>query len=97
VFSDNIQWSRDNLNLPGGAQFIDINHGRSPNWDLRLMATCKHHINSNSTFSWWAAWLGKHKNQLVIVPDKWFIGLDKHIRDIYPDDWIEMPAKPASS
>lgn len=39
--------------------------------DLNLMASCKALIMANSTFSWWAAFLGKA--QVVITPDKWFV------------------------
>lgn len=36
--------------------------------DMELMSLCKHHIISNSTFAWWAAWLDTKEDALVIGP-----------------------------
>jgi hypothetical protein len=36
------------------------------------MSRASHHIICNSSYSWWAAWLGKNPGQQVILPERWF-------------------------
>lgn len=38
--------------------------------DLNMMASCKSIIGANSSFTWWAAYLGNHEK--VIMPREWF-------------------------
>jgi hypothetical protein len=54
------------------------------------MAYCRHIVVANSTFSWWAAWLNRHPDKIVIAPRQWFgpelmDKLDTH--DLLPSDW----------
>jgi len=37
--------------------------------DFWLMLQCRHFIIANSTFSWWAAWLGQRSGAVVTCPD----------------------------
>jgi hypothetical protein len=56
--------------------------------DLQMMAGCKHHIISNSTFSWWGWWLSGKRGK-VIAPKKWFgeiAGISA--KDIYTPEMI---------
>ena len=59
--------------------------------DMYLMSQCKHHINANSTFSWWGAWLNDSIDKITIVPQEFISG--KEFVDVYPDNWIKIPAK----
>ena len=44
----------------------------NPLHDLHLMSLATHHIIANSSYSWWAAWLGEKPGQQVIMPDRWY-------------------------
>lgn len=54
-------------------QFPDVTYvtGQKDYQDLRLMMACDHFLISNSTFSWWASYLGEAEDKIVIVPKKW--------------------------
>lgn len=45
-------------------------------------------ICSNSSFSWWAAFLGRY-NENIIVPDRWFNDFEDH-EDIYIDRFTKI-------
>lgn len=58
--------------------------------DLCLMSQCTHFIIANSSFSWWAAYLGQKEGTKVVRPVQHFAGKLKDLstRDLYPEDWI---------
>lgn len=55
---------------------------------MLLMSACKHNIISNSTFSWWGAWLNSNKSKIVLCPNK-FIKSDI-TTDVYPETWLKI-------
>ncbi len=56
--------------------------------DLSIMMRCNHHIISNSSFSWWAAYLCRNENKIIKCPEIWF-GKDgpQDYYDLIPNDW----------
>jgi hypothetical protein len=72
IFSDDINWSRQQFVHLTNATFIDNNKGDDSFKDLLVMSACKNQIIANSTFSWWAAWLNDFKDKTVIAPQTWF-------------------------
>ena len=73
VFSDDIEWARANFIAQPNTVFIEPSENRLDAEELILMSCCHHHINANSSFSWWGAWLGEKEDSIVIVPNRWFV------------------------
>ena len=96
VFSDEPEWVRENIGLPFPMTIVDHNrvgNSRSPgseHEDLWLMTLCRHGILSNSSFSWWGAWLNPVRERVVIAPKQWVNELDLDLRDLIPEAWIRM-------
>ena len=40
--------------------------------DFHRLSRCAHHVIANSSFSWWAAWLGQTETSIVYAPAPWF-------------------------
>lgn len=90
VFSDDLAWARSNLGLVDNVTFVDHNTGASSYEDMRLMSLCQHHIIANSSFSWWAAWLGYHPAKQVLYPSNWFATEEKDISSLCPAAWTRI-------
>ena len=89
VFSDDIYWAQANLKLDAPTVFVGHNRAERNYEDLRLMSACRHFIIANSSFSWWAAWLGTAQDKLVYAPARWLNhGLDT--RDLIPPGWTQV-------
>lgn len=67
VFSDDIDWCLENFK--GDRIRIWTYQGEMDS--LSFMSACKHHIIANSSFSWWAAYLGINPDRRIIYPSKW--------------------------
>ena len=90
VFSDDPDWTRQNLPVPEPRHFISHNCGVSDHEDLRLMSACKHFVIANSTFSWWGAWLSTHSQKIVIAPKRWFVSAKYPTTDVIPTAWTTL-------
>lgn len=90
IFSDDLDWCKDNLPFAKDSVFVDENGGDRAHEDIFLMSHCSHNIIANSSFSWWGAWLNENLGD-VVAPKQWF--RDKRANDkmeIIPDRWIKL-------
>lgn len=87
IFSDDPTWVKANLMLED-CTVVDWNVGDESFQDLVLMSECHHQIIANSSFSWWAAFMNKHPEKLIIAPKRWFA--HKTSDCIVPAEWIQM-------
>lgn len=89
VFSDDIPWTREHLDIPYPCHFVDDNKGAESHNDMRLMSRCRHHIIANSSFSWWGAWLNPRADKIVVAPRRWFAN-DWDSKDLIPGGWVTL-------
>ncbi len=87
VFSDDQQWSAENIQFDIPTTHIVHNRGAESYLDLWLMSRCKHHVLANSSFSWWGAWLNENPLKTVIAPRRWFAGTVPDTSDLIPASW----------
>jgi hypothetical protein len=89
LFSDSakdLNWCKENIHAPN----IAFAEGHNDLQDFAVMQNCDHFIISNSTFSWWAAWLSRKSDKRVIAPKNWFyeeLFRGYRIRDLIPESW----------
>jgi hypothetical protein len=91
VFSDEIEWVKQNLPLPGPVTYRDA-PGLGDYEDFYLLSQCQHQVIANSTFSWWAAWLNPNPDKLVAGPHPWYRDPAYSSADIIPAAWARFPA-----
>lgn len=91
VFSDDITWVRQNMNIPGNATYIVCSNGKNLEdyEELTLMSFCKNNIIANSSFSWWGAWLNRNSEKIVIAPKQW-TAKNTENPNIIPETWIKL-------
>lgn len=91
VFSDDPAWVRAELRIGVPFLVVDRDVAGAPEWDLVLMAACRHHVIANSTFSWWGAWLDPRPDKRVVAPRRWFAGPNApDTRDLVPAHWLRV-------
>jgi hypothetical protein len=90
VFSDDLDWARDNLPTVRDVEYVGHNVGAQSFEDLRLMSNARHNIIANSGFSWWAAWLNNNKEKVVVGPRRWMRDPTYKTQDVLPATWIAV-------
>ena len=91
IFSDDVDWCRENLRLAKnqhivGHEFAGLKFATY----FYLMSACKHFIIPNSSFAWWAAWIAKNESKVVIGPSRWFADPTMDTSSVLPENWVHV-------
>lgn len=92
VSTNDLEFAR--LNVPQKDRNVIFLEGEPHYIDFFLLSMCKHNIITNSTFGWWAAWLNKNLDKIVVVPSCW-VDPNKYGGwniDVWPKEWIQIDA-----
>ena len=88
IFSDDVDWCREQF--CGQNEFV-VGHeysGDRFSTYLYLMKSCKHFVIPNSTFAWWAAYLGYSKESIVTRPKLFMPGIGHEHDELFDGlDW----------
>lgn len=86
LFTNDKEWAYTLADAEDGQNAVEIvDPAEEDDYaELVLMSRCKHNILANSSFSWWASYLNRNDDKIVIAPDRWLNGWD--CRDIYRED-----------
>ena len=87
VFSDNIQHVKSFFYESKNVVYIETG---SDIEQMCLMSHCDNNIIANSSYSWWAAWLNRNEDKIVVAPKKWFgpaYDATHNTKDIYCKNW----------
>ncbi|MDA9116980.1 alpha-1,2-fucosyltransferase [Pontimonas sp.] len=57
---------------------------------MLLMSEAAALVIGNSTFSWWAAYMGQAEKRPVIYPRPWLAREDFDDRDLFYPEWIGL-------
>lgn len=87
VFSDDPDWWREHGEMGDDVEIVE-DVGLPDTEDFKLMCQCQHYIIANSSFSWWAAWLGSGEDGSVYAPSAGFWSNPNTV----PDAWNILSA-----
>tara|TARA_R110002051_G_scaffold107128_4_gene180070 strand:- start:1404 stop:2261 length:858 start_codon:yes stop_codon:yes gene_type:complete len=98
VFSNDIEYAKnilegDNIYFIEPKGIDSYSYTSSEKDDLALLSLCDHHIITNSTYSWWGAYLSKNINKKVICPTNWLAGSSFINGNHFPPGWININNK----
>jgi hypothetical protein len=97
VVTDEPAWARANLRLPGPVDIASGGYPASPQEDLAVLASCRHHVIANSTFSWWGARLAEPPDAGgdVIAPTTWHMNGEPLEPGYLPASWTTLENAPS--
>lgn len=87
VLCEDTGWAKAHLRFDAPTFYAEEDAPLSPVEGMALLSRARHHVLSNSSFSWWGAWLADHEDQTVIAPRQWFADRPTDAQYRFPADW----------
>ena len=69
--SDDIEYARNHYLKNPQYDVVCQSKDFPVHYSLAAMSLCKHFIINNTTFGWWAQYLSKNENKIVVAPSRW--------------------------
>lgn len=88
VFTDDVYKAKSIF--PNAAFYISQEEISSPSERMLLMSMATNFIGSNSTYSWWAAFLMNQEIGTRIFPTPWFKNLKINTEHLLPPHWTQV-------
>ena len=88
VFSDDVAIAKELVDW--GDLYLGPSDVVCPVETLDLMSRATNIVGSNSSFSWWGAYLRDDNHGLRIMPRPWFSNPNLNDRDLLPKTWITL-------
>lgn len=85
VFSDEPEWCKREI-IGDNFSVVDL---KDDAVELCMMSKCKLHVISNSSYSWWGAYLSN--SPAVVAPKNWFGPQGpQNFNSIYENEWVRV-------
>jgi hypothetical protein len=88
VFTDELELAKELI--PNAYLYIDNTKVSNAGEKLLLMSKANSFIGSNSSFSWWAAYLMQKTDSIKVFPKPWFRNPKFNSEYLVPKDWIQV-------
>lgn len=81
---------REEFEGMGEILLIDPPPGTHPLEVVLILSRVDGLVIANSSFSWWAGFIGERPGRVVIAPRPWFTQANLDSRDLLPPDWLTI-------
>jgi len=71
--------------------FVRVDFSQDDWQQMLFMSCCQVNIIANSSFSWWAGYLNKHPEKMIMYPCRWFgPKIQADTKDMFLPDWKQI-------
>lgn len=88
IFTDDPDYVRNKFKVNNSVKYYIAENNKEPHIDMFRMSICDHFIISNSSYSWWASYIGENESSYVVAPKYWYPKKLTSKLGIYRSNWI---------